>query len=243
MLVLRTSRLRRTIVMTSIAGGVGALTWLHGIATAATAVVTPASMSSAESRVLSARIGELERRIVDLEALRAAAPAPVRAPFVVVDADGAVLMRVDRSAKTGFPRVTVGDTSGSAAVLVSTKEGGAVQLIDATNKVRLTALASPTRTGVTTFLRAGKAFMGGNDDGLPTFQARNLGEIPVAEIKALIAQNGQLVITNEAGDRLVVAGVATNGVGVIKMGPGGNGPAAVMGNIALPASEIQGKKK
>jgi hypothetical protein len=85
--------------------------------------------------------------------------------------------------------------------------------------------------------------MGGNDDGLPTFQARNLGEIPVAEIKALIAQNGQLVITNEAGDRLVVAGVATNGVGVIKMGPGGNGPAAVMGNIALPASEIQGKKK
>jgi hypothetical protein len=154
MLVLRTSRLRRTIVMTSIAGGVGALTWLHGIATAATAVVTPASMSSAESRVLSARIGELERRIVDLEALRAAAPAPVRAPFVVVDADGAVLMRVDRSAKTGFPRVTVGDTSGRQPFWFRTKEGGAVQLIDATNKVRLTALASPTRTGVTTFLRA-----------------------------------------------------------------------------------------
>src|SRR5690349_8458824 len=115
MLVPRTSRLRRAIAMTSVAGGIGALTWLHGVAP----VATPAPMSSAESRVLNARIGELERRIAELEAMRAAAPAPVRAPFIVVDANGAVLMRVDRSTKTGFPRLTVGDSTGAAAVLVS----------------------------------------------------------------------------------------------------------------------------
>ena len=68
------------------------------------------------------------------------------------------------------------------------------------NVVRVTALASKTRTGVTTFLRAEKTFTGANDDGLPVFQARNLGEISVAELTAMVAQDGRLILTNEAGD-------------------------------------------
>ena len=240
--------LRRAIIVTGTIALIAAPLWSHAIAAPASASTAPVDVHA-----LDLRIAALERRIAQLESTASAAvaaapsasaaPTVVRAPFVVEDAAGKILMRVDRSIKTGFPRLTVGDSAGSAAALAATPEGGALQLIDAGNMVRIAALASKTRTGVTTFLRAGKTFTGANDDGLPVFQARNLGEIAVAELKAMMAQNGQLVLTNEAGDRLVVAGVATTGVGVIKMGPAGNGAAAVMGNIALPASEIQGRKK
>jgi hypothetical protein len=97
--------------------------------------------------------------------------------------------------------------------------------------------------GVFTYARTGKTFMGTNDAGAPVFEALNLGGMPVAELGESQTFDGMLVLTNEAGDRMVVAGVTTTGVGAIKMGPGGNGPAAAMGNAGRPASEINGTKK
>jgi hypothetical protein len=239
------NEVRRAIIATGAVALIAALTWSRGIAAAATSLATP----SAETHALNVRIAALERRIAELEAARSGvdhattlAPATVRAPFIVLDASDKVLLRVDRSARTGFARLTVGDSTGSAAALVAATEGGALQLVDATSQVRLTAIASKTRTGVTMFLRAGKAFMGGNDDGLPTFQARNLGEMPVAELRAMVAQNGQLILTDEAGTVMVRAGTSTKGVGIVKMGPNGNGPAALLGNAGMAASEIEGKK-
>ena len=170
-------------------------------------------------------------------------PAIVRAPFVVKDENGKTLFRVDRSPTTGVPRATVGEQTGSAAVLVASPGGGVLQLVDSANQVRLVASATNDRSGVMTTSSGGKLFVGAFADGTPLLQAFNKAGIPVAELRTMLDQSGQLVIADEAGNKLVIAGVATSGVGVVKTGPGGLGPAAVMGNIAKPASEIQGRKR
>jgi hypothetical protein len=66
--------------------------------------------------------------------------------------------------------------------------------------------------------------------------------MPVAELRAMAAQNGQLILADEAGTIMVRAGTSTKGVGILKMGPNGNGVAALLGNAGMAASEIQGKK-
>jgi hypothetical protein len=161
--------------------------------------------------------------------------------LLVMDEKGQQLMHVERSSTRG-PRLTIGSKEGSAAILSAGSEGGIVQLVDAANKVRLAAAGLTTGTQLKMNLREGTAFMG-EDAGLPVFQAINKEGFPAAELRSMKAQNGQLTLTDEAGEWLVVAGKTTTGTGVVKTGPVENGPAVVMGNIARPASEIQGKKR
>ena len=53
---------------------------------------------------------------------------------------------------------------------------------------------------------------------------------------------GRLVLTDSAGNTMVEAGMVTNtGIGIVKAGPGGFGPAGVTGGV-MPASSIQGRK-
>ncbi len=54
---------------------------------------------------------------------------------------------------------------------------------------------------------------------------------------------GYFMLANAKGNEAVEAKVVGKGIGVVRVGPGGNGPAAVVGGSALPASMIQGNGK
>jgi len=41
---------------------------------------------------------------------------------------------------------------------------------------------------------------------------------------------------------VVEAGVLSKGIGIVRTGPGGDGPAGVVGGPVRPASSIQGRK-
>jgi len=170
-------------------------------------------------------------------------PLTVTAPFIVRDHEGKTILRVDRPSKGGA-RLTVGNLVGASVQLGASVEGESViYMSDAGNKVRLMAQASAQRVSFNTIGRNGRATLGNGDDGNPFVAIINKSDLSIAELRGMEAQSGRLVIANAAGEKLVVAGVASSGVGVVKTGPGGLGAAAVMGNIALPASEIQGRKR
>lgn len=52
---------------------------------------------------------------------------------------------------------------------------------------------------------------------------------------------GHLVILNSAGENVIEAGALSTGVGIVRAGPGGFGPAGSMGGALTPASSIQGR--
>lgn len=52
---------------------------------------------------------------------------------------------------------------------------------------------------------------------------------------------GHLVILNAAGENVIEAGALGTGIGIIRAGPGGFGPAGSMGGALTPASSIQGR--
>lgn len=53
---------------------------------------------------------------------------------------------------------------------------------------------------------------------------------------------GHLVILNAAGENAVEAGAMNGGIGIVRTGPAGSGPAGSLGGGVFPASSIQGKK-
>jgi hypothetical protein len=169
-------------------------------------------------------------------------PLNVVAPFVIRDDDGKVLVRVDRS-PAGFARLAVGDLVGSRVVLAAAPGESAIDLTDSSNKVKVKITATPTAASLVAAGDHGRTAMGTGGDGLSAIQVLNNAGIAVAELVGMEAQDGRLQITDAAGAAMIVAAVSTKGVGVVKAGPGGNGPAAMLGNIALPASEIQGRKR
>jgi len=170
-------------------------------------------------------------------------PMNVRAPFVVRDDAGNVLMRVDRS-QAGFARLAVGDLLGSRVVLAAGNgKESVVELTNPANTVKYKAQVTSTTASVLVVGEQGWTVMGTGKDGLSAIQVVNKAGIPVAELVGMGSQSGRLQITNGAGDAMVVAAVSTKGGGVVKTGPNGNGAAALLGMAGLPASEIQGRLK
>jgi hypothetical protein len=172
---------------------------------------------------------------------RAVGPLSVAVPFVVRDQNDKTIFSIDRSPETGHIRAILGDPGRSSVALVATGEGGILALSDATEKVRVVASAATASIGLSVKLDSGSTFMGKSPDGQPVVQVINPSQYPVAELKGMLSNTGQLVIANASGTNMVVAGVTTKGVGIVKTGPGGLGPAAAMGNVGQPASEITGK--
>ena len=168
-------------------------------------------------------------------------PLNVPAPFVVRDENGKPIFRVDRSPTTGYARAILGEVSKASAALVAVPQGGVLQLIDATGTVKVSASGQTDVTGVRVHMKTGDTFMGKSSDGQSVVQVLNVSSYAVAELRGMSSQSGQLVLANQAGSNMVVAGMTTKGVGIVKTGPGGMGPAAAMGNGGQPASEITGK--
>ena len=81
----------------------------------------------------------------------------------------------------------------------------------------------------------------GNSGSLSVFNVDGSG-LAGAALETGKSGAGRLVITDSAGNTMVEAGMLTNtGIGIVRVGPGGFGPAGVTGGV-LPASSIQGRK-
>jgi hypothetical protein len=66
--------------------------------------------------------------------------------------------------------------------------------------------------------------------------------VSVAQLQALEGGSGKLTLTDNAGTKLVMAGSTNDGVGMIKLGPGGNGAAQAMSGMGRAASSLIGSK-
>lgn len=79
------------------------------------------------------------------------------------------------------------------------------------------------------------------EDANGSFNILNIPGETVAAIESGGSGAGRLVITDADATIMVEAGVLKKGIGIVRTGPGGFGPAGVTGGV-MPASSIQGRK-
>lgn len=70
----------------------------------------------------------------------------------------------------------------------------------------------------------------------------NQSGLTAASIESARSGAGRLVITDANANIVVEAGVTRKGIGIVRAGPGGEGPAGVIGGTVKLASSIQGRK-
>lgn len=114
--------------------------------------------------------------------------------------------------KTGFNTVTLSTSPEGGMIRAYAPEGGST---------RASLIADGKSGSVSVF----------NNNG-----------VAAGVIEAGQAGSGRLVLANAAGDIVVEAGVLPKGIGIVRAGPGGDGPAGVVGGTVRPASSIQGRK-
>ncbi|MCC6317390.1 MAG: hypothetical protein IT361_06810 [Gemmatimonadaceae bacterium] len=195
----------------------------------------------AEKAEQEEKLASLERRVGSLERSpsgnRGGGSAPaggrVRAPFVVEDADGSVIMRVTGGKS---PRLVVGDDKGGQVELgTGSAGGGVVRVRDATNTDRAFIIASDnfgqfraTSESHSAILMASSADHGAT---LALFK----GDTPSARLRSGVQGYGALVLADPSGDPTMFAGAQQSKgcqVGIVKVGPRGRpgtlGPASLL---------------
>lgn len=209
--------------------------------------------------VEDAREKKLEQRLAQLEKAQESAkddrnvrtkqepagddsPMTVRAPFVVQDDNGKTIFRVDIAPDSSRSRIMVGNPIGARAEIGPNEFGGAVVgLYDSSNALRGALIGRQTEAEL--LLRGAKTVgvqlksdeVGGD---LHLFNAAGLGN---ARLTIGKGGAGSFTLGDAGGATVVSAGTLGNGIGIIKAGPGGFGPAGVAGGV-MPASSIQGRK-
>jgi hypothetical protein len=155
----------------------------------------------------------------------------------------AVTLSVDKS---GAGRVKVHNSTGQAVTgLTSDASGGRVLVVDGKSGRNAVTLSTSAEGGlVNVYAPDGgspRASMvaDGKSGSLNVF---NNNGVAAGVIEAGKAGSGRLVLANAVGDIVVEAGVLPKGIGIVRAGPGGDGPAAVVGGTVRPASSIQGRK-
>jgi hypothetical protein len=115
-----------------------------------------------------------------------------------------------------------GPTGGKAAVHLSvTSTGGKVRVFPAEGgKARAELIADGDSGVMTVFNAAGTS---------------------AVVVESAGSGSGHLVILNAAGENAVEAGAMKAGIGIVRTGPAGSGPAGSLGSGLSPASSIQGK--
>lgn len=126
-------------------------------------------------------------------------PTFVNAPFIVLNAAGKPIFRVDAGAGGGIASVYAPEGGSPRVTLMAEGFNGSVNVLNADG---WTAAAIETGGG----------------------------------------GSGRLVITDANANIMVEAGVLKKGVGIVRTGPGGEGPAGVIGGTVKVASSIQGRK-
>ena len=169
-------------------------------------------------------------------------PMTVRAPFVVQDDGGRTIFRVDTVPGGGRSRIMVGNPIGARAEIGPNELGGAVVAIyDSTNSLRVALAGQPAESELR--LRGSKTVgvhlrADGIGGDVHLFNAAGLGS---ARLSIGNGGAGNFMLGDAGGATVVSAGTMANGIGIIKAGPGGFGPAGVTGGV-MPASSIQGRK-
>lgn len=208
------------------------------------------------------RIDELLGRIDALEKRKPAPVNTVTAPFSVKDAKGRVRFVVDAGGDDneavmflaggdGQPRIgfTAKEDSGSVelygqgnrtvARLQSDAEGGELHLISKDGR----AVDLDGALGVRVRGKDGRSHVQLSSDGnggqVNVYDAKN--GTSVLRLRTISTGAGRLTISRADGEYVMDVGAATDGSGILKMGPNGNGAAASMTSAGRPASTLQGR--
>jgi hypothetical protein len=217
--------------------------------------------------LLGIEIASLQKKISTLQnqlgALERRKTNTVTAPFTVVDQQGKARFRVGISAdqqltmvlyndkgeagigmrtngvesqialfaKDGDKLLTLGSHAKGAGLTVAQADGSKFAQIDSNDGLMLSgkdgkALAQVSLTGT---------------EGAIDFYNAASGK-SVARLRTSEAGSGRFTLADADGTITLDAGTTPSGVGLIKLGPDGNGPAATMGNMGLPASKLEGRK-
>jgi hypothetical protein len=211
---------------------------------------------------------EQEERITQLlariDALEKRKPAPINTatlPFSIKDAkgrvrflvsesdDGAVMFLADGK---GQPRIGFTANESSASIELFEEGNNTVARLQSdAGSGELHLLADDGRAvdldgamGVRVRGKEGNSHVQLSSDGnggqINVYDAKK--GVGVVQMRAISTGAGRLTITNSSGGYLLDAGEATDGTGVLKMGPDGNGVAASMTSMGRPASALQGRK-
>lgn len=142
----------------------------------------------------------------------------------VFSAAGRAVTALSSDASGGQVLVADGQSGKNTVKLWSSAEGGIVSVYAPEGgSARATMVADGASGSINVFNSGGSGLAG-------------------AALETGASGAGRLVLTDSAGNTMVEAGMLTNtGIGIVKTGPGGFGPAGVTGGV-MPASSIQGRK-
>lgn len=146
---------------------------------------------------------------------------------------------------SGAGRVKVFSAAGAAVTaLTSDASGGRVLVVDGqSGKNTVTLSTSPEGGLVSVYAPEGgspRAMMVA-DGTSGSINVLNGSGIAAAALETGSGGAGRLIVTDSSGAIMVEAGTLTKGIGIVRTGPGGFGPAGVTGGV-MPASSIQGRK-
>lgn len=155
----------------------------------------------------------------------------------------ALTLSVDQS---GAGRVKVFSAAGRAVTgLSSDASGGRVLVVDGKSGLNAVTLSTSADGGmVNVYAPEGGSpraslIADGNSGSVNVYNSTG---VAAAAMETGVGGSGRLVITDAAGDITVEAGTLPKGIGIVRTGPGGDGPAGVVGGTVRPASSIQGRK-
>jgi hypothetical protein len=198
---------------------------------------------SAEKQKADKELASMERRISALEHANpsgrgntgASAARAVRAPFVVEDDDGSVILRVTGGKS---PRLVIGEEKGGQVELgTGSAGGGVVRVRDATNTDRALIIASDGTGQFRAVARSHSATLTAADDENGSMLSLFSGDTPSARMRSGVQGYGALILTDPSANPLVFAGSMSSGggyVGTVRAGP--RARAGTMG----PPSTLQG---
>ncbi len=197
----------------------------------------------AEKEEAAKTLASLERRVAALERATSAkgsggnagagSSRTVRAPFVVEDADGSVILQVT-GGKT--PRLVIGEEKGGQVELgTGSAGGGVVRVRDASNTDRVLLIGSEGHGQIRAVSSAHSAVLTSDDgEGGATLSLFS-GNTPSARIRSGVQGFGAFILTDAGGEPLVFAGSMSSGgsyVGTVRAGPraraGSLGPPSIL---------------
>ncbi|HEY4214051.1 MAG TPA: hypothetical protein VGM84_21430 [Steroidobacteraceae bacterium] len=146
------------------------------------------------------------------------------ATIVANNAAGKMTVKIRGVDGGGKIQLSTGDGKDLAVNIENVEDGGTVQVYRKSSDLQAAELSAYGGYGaVTTYKKDGlaTAVMGSRDtDG-----------------------SGFIQLSSSTGHPAVDAEITAKGVGIVRVGPGGNGPAGVVGGSPMPASMIQGNGK
>jgi hypothetical protein len=159
---------------------------------------------------------------------------------LVVGRDEKDFLTLSFDAKGGFMRI--GNPAGEGvAGMASDDLGGEVSVTGPQGGMVVGSLAArPGGAALSLFDSAGKA--------RANMTATDVGDFGLYSDTGWLNMNSgkdapRFQIMDAAGTIMVQAGVAVSNVGLVQVGPAGNGAASTLGNMGLAASQIIGKKE